>query len=221
LSQQEKKELIPENQQRFPADCTPEDKAILSKFREEGLVGVGRVTESSIFAWFNLYMNGRTYQEIAKETKGKIELVLYMADHYRWFEKRQEHYQQLMARVQNKMTTAKIEGVSFLYDLLSFATEIHKDDIVEFLSTKNKEAAARVDLRIIDRYTKIVDAIAKLTVTPEDWVKSLGDRNRPTVNINIENATIQKDKSILDIDSSKSIVSQLAKLKEEKEKQEK
>lgn len=182
--------------------------------------GIGRVTETNLFSWFNLYMSGRSYKEISKETKSKLEYILYMSDHHDWYAKRQQHYENLMAKIENKMTTAKIEGVSFLYDLLSVMTEMHKNDIVEFLSTKNPDAAARVDLRIIDRYTKAVEAISKLTASPDEWLKHQ-ERNAassPTVNINIENATINKPvDEVLEIESGQSIISKLAELKKQKE----
>lgn len=191
-------------------------------FKEEGLPGVGRITEANVFSWFNLYMTGRTYQEIARETKGKLEHILYMSDHHDWPGKRQNHYANLMSKIENKMTTAKIEGVSFLYDLLSVMTEVHKNDIVEFLSTKNPDAAARIDFKIIDRYVKAVDAISKLTATPEEWLKrSQNQPQQPTVNINIEQATISNpDNSVLDIKSGESMISKLADLKKQKESSE-
>ncbi len=211
---------LPETR-NYQVDFSTEDIQALEAFNLAGRPNVARISETEIFSWFNLYMSGRTYQEIAKETKADINHVLFIADKYVWAEKKDTHFANIMARIQTKMDTVKLEGVSFLYDLLSFTHALYSEDIIEFIKTKDKAVAARVDLKIVDKYTKIVDAINKLTESPEDWLKSKTKENttRPIVNVNIENANIQqKDNEMtIDVGSEKSMVSKLAELKKKKE----
>lgn len=205
---------------KYQVDFSPEDIQALEAFNSAGRPNVARISETEVFSWFNLYMSGRTYQEIAKETRADINHVLFIADKYVWAEKKATHFENIMARIQNKMDTVKLEGVSFLYDLLSFTHSLYSEDIVEFIKTKDKQIAARVDLKIVDKYTKIVDAINKLTESPEDWLKRTKENSsRPIVNVNIETANIQqKDNEMtIDANSGKSVISQLAELKKKKE----
>lgn len=208
----------------YQVDFSQEDVQALEAFNTAGRPNIARISETEIFSWFNLYMSGRTYQEIAKETKADLNHVLFIADKYTWADKKAAHFENIMARIQTKMDTVKLEGVSFLYDLLSFTHSLYSEDIVEFIKTKDKSIAARVDLRVVDKYTKIVDAINKLTESPEDWLKrtkqnAQANANRPIVNVNIENANIQqKDNEMtIDVGSGKSVISQLAEMKKKKE----
>lgn len=223
-SQQSKKQLDTTSNKPLSKvtapDMSPEEIAMLEAYIDQGLPGIGKVTETSIFSWFNLYMNGRSYSEIAKETRSNLEQILCISNKYGWYNTKTEHYKNLMARIENKMTTTKAEGLSFLYDLLSFTHQLYSDDVVEFLKTKNKDVAARVDLRVVDRYVKIVDAINKVAAAPEEWVKALAAQqgNKTNVNINIGTATIKNmDDDTIDISPTESIVSQLAELKKKKE----
>ena len=219
----EKNNLPSPEQRSFQTDFSLEDQKALMDFRGQGLPGAAKIQDTDIFKWFNLYMKGRSYAEIAKLDNKPLEHILYHADRQRWCEKKTEHLDNLVKSLSSKMTSAKIEGLAFLHDLLSFTHQLYSQDIIEFLTTKNQEAAARVDLKIVDKYVKIVDAINKLHSSPDDWMKAAQDLQRPSVNINIGNAEIKRSENTIDIQASegKSILAILAEEKKRRESQNK
>lgn len=217
---QDKKSLEVRN---YQADFTEEDKSLLNEFRSQGLPGVSKVQATTLFGWFNLYMAGRSYRDIANSSGHSVELVLYHADRQQWCSKKIEQRDALINSVAEKSTAAKIEGLAFMYDLLKFVHERHSKDVVEYLTTKNEEAAARVDLKVVDRYVKIVDAINKIQGNPDDWGKMAASMQRPSVSINIGSAEIKRDANTIDIQANegKSILKMLAEEKQKRESENK
>lgn len=210
----------------FQMDMTIEEREKLAAYIEAGIPGISKVSEDQIMQAFNLYMSGRGYEEIARSLGITLKQVLFLSNKYGWFEKKSKHLEALMNKVGNKMRSAKIEGMSFILDLLTFYHRNQGASIEEFLKTNDPEAAKKVDLRNLSNYFKTVDALHKMANTPDMWREAdkIAQNPSPAVNVNLNfgDATIEKSAdgsvSIKGNDSS-TILRELVELKKLKQKE--
>ncbi len=173
-------------QKKYQTDMTTSHEQVMDEYIASGLPGIGRVTEADVFQWFNLYLAGRSYGDIASQCKTQLCLVLYVANKHQWYEKKTKHYENLMEKVNDKLSTIKGESVSFLVDMMTFTHRFYGQDVSEYLKTNDKEAAKNIDFKNFDRYFKIVDALEKMLQNPERLVRDVKDaKNSPAVSVNV------------------------------------
>lgn len=207
---------------KFQVDMSPDQDEVLTAYIEAGLPSISKVTESDVFQWFNLYMSGRNYTEISSQCNTELCKVLYIANKYKWYEKKSKHYELIMDKVDQKLSTIKGESISFLVDMMSFVHKFYGQDITEYLKTNDREAAKRIDFKNIDKYFKTIDALSKMLENPDKLIRDAKSAQNPSVNVNfnVGDAKISKgsDGSVL-IESNP--LKQIAELKRQEELKEK
>jgi len=207
---------------KYQADMSEAQEQVLSAYVEAGLPSISKITESDVFQWFNLYMSGRNYSEIASQSGTELCKVLYIANKYKWYDKKSRHYESLMDKVDQKLSTIKGESISFLIDMMSFVHKYYGQDIAEYLKTNDREAAKKVDFKNIDKYFKTIDALSKMLENPDKLIRDVKAVQNPSVNVNLNlgDAKISKndDGSVL-IESNP--LKQIAELKRQEQKKEK
>lgn len=208
---------------KYQVDMNSAQEQVLTTYIEAGLPSISKITESDIFQWFNLYMAGRNYSEIASQCNTELCKVLYIANKHKWYEKKSRHYESVMDKVDQKLSTIKGESIGFLVDMMSFVHKYYGQDIAEYLKTNDREAASKVDFKNIDKYFKTIDALSKMLENPDKLIRDARSAQNPavSVNLNVGDAKISKneDGSVL-IESNP--LKQIAELKrQEEEKKEK
>ena len=211
-----------EEVKKYQADMSESQEQVLSAYVDAGLPSISKITESDVFQWFNLYMSGRSYPEIASQCNTELCKVLYIANKHKWYEKKCNHYESIMSKVDQKLSTIKGESIGFLVDMMSFVHKYYGQDIAEYLKTNDKEVAKRIDFKNIDKYFKTIDALSKMLENPEKLIRDAKSAQNPSVNVNLNlgDAKISKseDGSVL-IESNP--LKQIADLKRQEEKKEK
>jgi hypothetical protein len=184
----------------------------LIKFKEAGLPGVSRINETSIFQWFNLYLAGKNYDEIATICKSEPQHVLYIADKFNWFEKKMGHYNGILTKLDTRVQAVKLESADFVLDVITMIHRAHGGKITEFLQTGNRELLKDVNLGVLDKYFKSIDALGKLLAKPLDPLQAPPQPVSP-VTINMGDAKIeQKEDGSIEI-TAKSSLKDVAKKK--------
>lgn len=207
---------------KYQADMSSLQDEVLSAYVDAGLPSISKITESDIFQWFNLYMAGRNYAEIASQCNTELCKVLYIANKHKWYEKKSKHYESIMDKVDQKLSTIKGESIGFLVDMMSFVHKYYGQDITEYLKTNDRDAAKKIDFKNIDKYFKTIDALSKMLENPDKLIRDVKIAQNPavSVNLNVGDAKISKneDGSVL-IESNP--LKQIAELKRQEEKREK
>lgn len=171
------------------ADFTMKDMETIEKFKENGLLGLHTLIDTDVERMMGLYMDGKTYRQIAQVTKKNKAVILFLADKFKWFELRREYLDELHATLKDKIMESKLQSQEFLLELvLAYQKKIGKN-IHQYLRTDNEEFADKVDVKDINSVLKIMELLHKLSA---ENLGSPGDKSLVGLNGLGEGMTITK-----------------------------
>jgi len=183
----------------MPQDMSADEIAELGIFMDNGFPGLAKTKESDIFQWFELYMAGRTYSEIAIATRKKKEYILFMSHKQNWFDKKMAHYDGLMANMSDKLQQTKLESLNTISTIVSALGKFYGEKFTKYLTTKDADIIRDMDTKMLSQYYKSVDSLDKLL---GNAAQGDSDRpNAPLVNFNLSAGTTisQIDNKTLEI----------------------
>jgi hypothetical protein len=159
---------VPEN-----LDFTPAEYATFVEYKDAGYPGISRVRDSDVFKWLNLYYAGKSYEEIARQTKSDVAQILATSVRHNWPKKRNDYLVSVQDKLQERLVANRMEALVFLTDVQSYVHNTIGKQIREYLETQNEELIKKIDLKSLDKYYKAVDTIEKLAFNKKD------DNNQP------------------------------------------
>lgn len=156
-------EKLPEQSLTLPAsDFTMRDLERIEKFKEGGLVGLAKLTEVDIERCMALYMDGKTYRQVANITKLDHKTILYLAHRLKWYELRQDYLDELRTTLPQKVMESKLLSQEFFLHLeLAYKKKIGSD-VDKYLRTGNDEWFKAVDMDDVKTLMKITELVHKL-----------------------------------------------------------
>ena len=134
----------------MPQDMTMDEKKVVQSFIVEGCPGILRVQQSDIFKWFELYMAGKTYAEIATITKSKKDLIMYVAYKSTWMDKRFKHYEDISLNILEKIKKARLESANTVLTIMSALGKYCEQKYNRFLSTNDQRIIEGIDTKITE-----------------------------------------------------------------------
>lgn len=204
---EENKELV-----KYQEDFNDEENKALQGFIKSGCPGLTKVDETKTFEWFNLYMSGKGYGEIASLCNTKKDLVLYIANKLKWHEKRMSYYSDLSTTLVSKTQAVKIESASTIAAAVSAMNVYFGEKFVNYLKTRDEKHIEGVDTKMLTNYYRSLEVLEKL-------MGGSTDSKNPSVNINVgSSATVEQtnENTVTVTDNSaKEILSALAKYKKQ------
>lgn len=160
------------------ADFTLKDLEAIDKFKENGMVGLHTLKDTDCERCMALYLDGKTYRQIAQVTKINKAVILFLAAKFKWYELRKEYLDELQATLAPKVVEAKLQDGEFLMHLsLAYRKKIGKN-VNDYLRTDNAEFADRIDSRDITTYMKIIELIHRLSS------ENVGTQDKSLVGLN-------------------------------------
>lgn len=145
------------------ADFTMKDLESIDKFKENGLLGLHTLTDVDVERMMNLYLDGKSYRQIAQLTKKNKNVILFLAHKFKWFELRKEYLDELLATLKDKVMESKLQSQEFLLHLvLAYQKKIGKN-IDQYLRTDNEEFADRVDSKDLTSLLKVMELLHRLS----------------------------------------------------------
>jgi hypothetical protein len=166
--------------QVLPDDMTPEEQKSLQEYISNGCPGLVKIDDAKVFSWLNLYMNGKSYAEIAHITKDKKDLVLYIAHRSKWFLKRVDYYGDISTGIATKMRNTKIQSADTVLNIISALGQFYNDKANKYLATNDSSIIEEMDTKNLASYYKALEVLEKL-ISPSGNSES----DKPTVNINL------------------------------------
>jgi hypothetical protein len=162
---------------KIDTDFEPNELAKLEEFVEAGKPGIAKIDAKDEHAMFRLYMEGCSYSEVSMRLNIKKPIVLYFARRDQWFEKKNRHYQELTQNLDAKLAIAKLEGISFMTEIINFWQDWYRKKMADYRSTKNEIIPETMDLKPLAALIKAHETLQKLH-------GSTSDSARP-INVNV------------------------------------
>ena len=204
-----------------PDDMSLEERKAVHDFMTDGCPGIGKVQDSDHFRWFELYMSGKTYAEIATITKWKKDTIMFIAYKSKWMEKRLKHYEDISQHMLAKVQAIKLDSANNMMTIISALGKYCQQKYDRYLVTNDPDVVEGMDQKIVTQYFKSIDLLHKLLnngAEDEDGVKK--PQSVPMVNINMGSGTIRQiDAKTLEIsdETAGDLVKALASLKKSNE----
>jgi len=159
------------------SDFTMKDLELIEQFKEGGLLGLHTLTDVDVERMMGLYMDGKTYRQIASLLKKNRQVVLFLAHKFKWFELRAEYLDELHATLKGKILEAKLQDQEFLLHLsLAYKKKIGKN-IDQYLRTDDSEFYDKIDNKDLGTLMKVMEMLHKLNS------ETMGDKP-PLVGLN-------------------------------------
>lgn len=207
----------------MPQDMTLEERQAVQSFISNGCPGLLRVQQSDIFKWFELYMAGKTYAEIATITKSKKDLIMYIAHKSTWMDKRLKHYEDISLNILEKVKQVKLDSANNLTTIINALGKYCEQKYNKFLTTNDQGIIDGIDTKITTQYFKAIELFNKL-INPDDdpdTGKNPGQSALVNINMNTGSTTTLKqiDEKTLEItdETAGDLLKSLANLKKSQE----
>lgn len=208
----------------LPQDMTKEEKEAVQDFIDNGCPGIIRVQDGDIFKFFQLYMSGKTYAEIATITKSPKDMIMFLAYRSKWMEHRFKHYENISLNILDKVKQVKLDSANNLVTIVKALGQYCEMKYNGFLSTRNQEVIEKIDSKIVTQYFKAIELLDKVLSDDEPSEGEAGKTKGPLVNINMAmgaTASIkQTDPKTLEItdETAGDLVKALASMKKQAER---
>jgi hypothetical protein len=170
---------------RPETDLTEQEQNQVDEFINQGCPDVASVDDSHIHYWYELYLYGKNYGEIAKIVKTSKTLVLYHAQKLNWYGKKLSHYKDLFAEINQKVSNVKLDSVKVMTDLLTRYNREFTNKLNNFFASNITNDKNKIDMKDLISYLKIVDTLDKRI---GDGLRKANEKG-PLVNVNVENAS--------------------------------
>jgi hypothetical protein len=172
------------------ADFTMKDLEAVNKFKEEGMLGLHTVKDTDCERAMALYLDGKTYRQVANVLKVNKTIVLFLAHKFKWFELRKEYLDELHATLKEKVLESKLQSQEFLLHLtLAYQKKIGKN-IDQYLRTDNEDYYDKIDGKDISTLLKVIELLHRLN--SENLGNPNGDKSLVGLNGLGEGVTITK-----------------------------
>jgi hypothetical protein len=200
-------------------DLNEEERLSLEGYIQNGCPGLTKLEDTQVFKWFELYMSGKTYSEIATITKSKKDLIVYVSYKSKWLEKRTEYFTSITQNMTTKITNIRTESINTVATIVSSLNKYFGKKFDHYLATNDDSIIENIDSKVLEKYYKSLEILEKV-VNPTS--KDINRNPSTPVNININSGASlqQSSESSLDISIKDEPSDLLKKLAEQKKKQE-
>ncbi len=145
------------------ADFTMKDLETIEKFKTDGMLGLHTIKDTDVERSMALYMDGKSYRQIAQVLKIKKDVVLFLAHKFKWFELRQDYLEELHATLKDKVTESKLQSQEFLLELvLAYQKKVSRN-VHQYLRTDNADFFDKIDPKDISTVLKVMELLHKFS----------------------------------------------------------
>lgn len=161
------------------ADFTFKDLELIDKFKENGMLGLHTLKDTDCERCMGLYMDGKTYRQIAQVTKINKSVILFLAHKFSWFELRKDYLDELQATLKDKVMESKLQSQEFLLELVSAYQKKIAKNVHQYLRTDNTEFFDKVDQKDITVVLKVMELLHRISA---ENLANPGDKSLVSLN---------------------------------------
>lgn len=186
-------------------DFSSEDLQSLEDYEKKGCPGLERKVDSDFFQWFQLYMSGKSYTEIAKITSSKKDMILYASKKGQWHSKKMQYYSDLNDTALQKYSQSKLESLNTVTTMISALNKYFGGKFDKYLKTNDSSIIESLDTKLLAQYYKATETMDKIVGASlgKDDEGNRGNGKQPLVNINMtgSNKVTQTDENTIEIEA--------------------
>jgi len=145
------------------ADFTMKDLEAVDKFKENGMLGLHTLADTDVERSMALYMDGKSYRQIAEILKINKTVILFLAHKFNWFELRQDYLSELVVTLKDKVTASKLQSQEFLLGLIMAYQKKVGKNVNQYLRTDNGDFFDKIDSKDINTVLKVMDLLYKFS----------------------------------------------------------
>lgn len=170
-------------------DFNEEQQESLQDYIKNGKPGLVSVKDTDIFKWNELYMSAKSYEEIAKITNSKRDLILYMSAKGNWCSKRLAYYENIADNMREKLKQTKLNSINTVSSAVNGLGKYFDEKFNKFISTKDKSIIENIDTKLLAQYYKSMEVLEKIV----GEAANRGGDSGTNVNINVgSSATVEQ-----------------------------
>ena len=168
---------------------TPEEALILSKWVDDGKVGVTKLKAES---FGKLYALGYSCQDIHHNfPEYPLSLLLYARVMYKWDEERSSYRRSIQENIAEAAINARAESIKFLTEIAGATHEKWRKEIMEYVANPSKEKAPDCLPNSLTQYGNLMKLLQEI-VNPSSTSKKTGSesdmsKTTPLVSIQVNN----------------------------------
>lgn len=171
------------------ADFTIKDLEAINKFKEDGMLGLHTLVESDVERCMALYLDGKSYRQVAHIVKVRKDVVLFLAQKFSWWELRREYLDELHATMKDKVLESKLQTQEFLFDLIvAYRKKIGKN-LNKYLKTDDELWMDKLDSKDMGVVFKCVELLHRLNA---ETYTNPNDKSMVSLNGLADGVTITK-----------------------------
>lgn len=169
-------------------DISNEDMTKVTKFTEDGMPGLHKVDEPTLYRMTDMYLSGSTYWQIANALGLSRPLVLYVSHTYGWYPAKREYLVELQEKIKGRVIDSKLVSQDFLLLLTQAWQKKISKQLQRYLATDDPSHTDEIDLKEVGQLLKTIEMINSLSSDGKD---SKG--RSPAVGLNLgDGVTIER-----------------------------
>lgn len=145
------------------SDFTMKDLELIQKFKDNGLLGLAKVSDLDVERMLGLYMDGKTYRQIAAILHTKKDVILFLSHKFTWYEMRKDYLEELNATMKNKIMESKLQSQEFLLNLVTAYQKKVSKTVNDYLRTDSAEKMEKIDAKDVATVLKIIEMLHKVS----------------------------------------------------------
>lgn len=195
----------------------------IQAYRDDGLPGIIEVTDQVFMAAFNMYLDGRSFKECAKNLGLQKIVIMHLAEKHNWFKHRVEYLDGYERYLKEQIVEEKIHSQYFIMKAMFVFRKRMGKKLDKYIRTDDESVGDTIDFKEMAIYNKMVETVANLDA--KGIARDPSDK--PAVGINLGDGVNMKklpDGSVDITPRQKTVaemMAELAKSKREQKDQEK
>jgi hypothetical protein len=167
MSGEESKALVPEVVDNLKiTDISEQSMKKVQRYIDDGLPGIATIDETKLAKITELYLGGKTYDQIANATREDRTKIMFVSHRYNLCDIRKEYMLELSDHMKRRILEFKLTSQDHLLNLAQMYQRKHGGKIMRYLETNDEAHTDQINLKELDRYMKIVDLIQKSVAEP-------------------------------------------------------
>jgi hypothetical protein len=140
-------------------DFTMKDMEMINKFKDDGMLGIASLDTTNVERSMALYLDGKTYRQIANVLKINKSIILFLAHKYSWYELREQYLEELKVTIPNKILEHKLQSQEFLLELSQAYRKKIAKNVHQYLRTDDPKYFEKNDAKDVTSWLKIEEMI--------------------------------------------------------------